>query len=132
ARSDAGALRIDRLNAVTPVLQVEGAGAFDADAKRAEGNVTATIPSGKGLAPLIDAAADWHDLVVTAKLQGAWPTPTLVVDLRALDVTAQDVSSAVVSGRLEATPDRRWDDESARIAILANVEAADVAAADEA
>jgi translocation and assembly module TamB len=129
ARSDTDALRIDRLAARTPVLALDASGAYDAAAKRADGEAALTVPDAAPLAPLIEGVR-WRDLSLTAKLAGAWPTPALVVDAHAVDVIVDDLSAASLTAHLEATPDRQWDDEGARIALTARADANRPAAED--
>lgn len=131
ARSDTGAWRVDHVAAATPALTLNGTGAFDAAIKRAEGNATLTIPRGAAVARLIDNAADWRDLTVTAKTQGGWPTPALVVELRAADVAAEGIRASALTGHVTATPDRQWDDESVQVSIRSNFEAAELTSDDE-
>lgn len=131
ARSDTGAWRVARLDATTPALTLTGSGAFDAAAKRAEGSATLIIPQGQAVAALIDGAADWRDLTLTAKTEGVWPIPSIIVDLRAADVAAEDIRASAISARIVATPDRRWDDESLAVAFAATAEVAEMTSDDE-
>jgi len=131
ARSDTGAWRVTRLDATTPALTLTGNGAFDATAQRAEGSATLTVPQGQAVAALIDGAADWRDLTLTAKSEGVWPIPSIVVDLRATDVAAEDIRASAVTGRIVATPDRRWDDESLAVAFAVTADAAEMTSDDE-
>jgi translocation and assembly module TamB len=131
ALSDTNAWRVARLDATTPALTLTGNGSFDAAAQRAEGSGTLTVPRGDAIASLIDGAADWRDLTVTVKTEGAWPKPSIVLDLRAADVAAEDIRASAVTGRIALTPDRRWDDESVAVAIAATLDAAEMTADDE-
>lgn len=129
-RSDAGAIRIDRLNASSPALRLEGAGSFDPAAKRAEGQATLVANEGRRLAPVLGAGVDWRTLTATVRLQGDWPTPTLLIDARAADAVVQGIKSAVFTAHVELTPDRRWDAEGVRVALGARADATGVTSRD--
>lgn len=130
ARSDADAYRIERIVANAPALKLEASGAFDEAAKRAEGLATLSSPNGAAFASLL-GGAEWRDLTLTAKVQGAWPTPSLVVDLNASDVKAEGVRSGTVTAHSEATPDRLWNDADATIALTGRANLADLSAEDK-
>ena len=131
ARSDSGAFRVGRLDATTPALTLTGSGTFDPNTQRAEGSAALTVPRGDAIAALTDGAADWRDLTLTAKTEGVWPIPSIVVDLRAVDVAAEGLRASAVSGRIVATPDRRWDDENVAVAFAVNADAAEMVSDDE-
>ena len=131
ARGDSGAWRVDRLDARTPALTLNGAGAFDAATQRAEGEATLSVPRGAAVAALIDSAADWRDLTLTAKSEGGWPKPVISVDLRAADVAAEGIRASALTGRITATPDREWDDPGVQVAIASRLDAAELTSDDE-
>lgn len=131
ALSDAGAWRVTRLNAATPALTLTGTGTFDPNAKSAKLDAALTVPRGQAIGALIDDAADWHDLTLTAKTEGAWPNPSVIVEWRAIDVTADDIRASTLAGRVVATPDRRWDDEGLAVAFAARIDAAELTSPDE-
>lgn len=129
SRSDAGAYRVERIVANAPALKLEASGAFDAAAKRAEGIATLSAPNGAAFAPL--ANVEWRDLTLTAKLQGAWPTPLLLIDLRANDVKAEGIRSGTLIMHGEAVPDREWNDADATVALTGRADLSDLSADDK-
>lgn len=129
-RSDTDAYRIERATVNAPALKLEASGAFEEATKRAEGIATLSAPSGAAFAPLL-ADTEWRDLSLTAKLQGAWPTPSLVVDLQATDVKAEGIRSGALTAHGEAMPDRAWNDADATIALTGRADLSDLAADDK-
>lgn len=131
AQSDQGAWRVDRLAAATPAFTANARGIFDSTARKAELIARVSVPAGKALAPLIGDGFDWRELALDAKTEGAWPNPTLAVEMRAADFTAEGIRASAFTGRLTATPDRRWDEEGAHVAVTARLDAGELGSDDE-
>jgi translocation and assembly module TamB len=131
AHSDQGAWRIDRLVAVTPAFTANARGVFDASARKAELIARLNVPEGKALAPLIGDGIDWRELALDAKTEGAWPNPTLAIEVRAADVAAEGIRASAFTGRLTAAPDRRWDEVGAHVAVAVRLDAGELGADDE-
>ncbi len=130
ALSDTGAIAVDRLAAATPAITLESAGLFGATKGQAVGTATLRLPNARALAPLIGADTKWRSLVMTARLDGEWPAPTLIVGILGADLAASDASASGVDVRLEATPDKSWGAENARIAVTARASIQGFTAAD--
>lgn len=131
AQSDQGGWRIDRLVAQTPALALNARGIYDRQEGKAELRARLSIPNGKSLEPLIGGGIDWRELTLDAKTEGAWPSPTLAVELRAADVSVDGIRASAFTGRATATPDRAWHEDGAHVALAARIDAGELGSDDE-
>lgn len=86
ARSDDGAIRIDRLIVASPALSATANGAVDSARSKASGQASLTIPNGTPFAPLLGEGIAWRDLVINASIEDAGATPILAVEANAAEI----------------------------------------------